>query len=149
VEELPPRYHEYAHPALAHLERALFADRPAADPPPLDGAVRFLEGPGGRATLELVAEELLALLRDGTPPERIAVVCPSLDPLPRPARDGVSPASASPTPWRDRSGSRTPAFGQALLSMLRFAWLGGERRDPLRLPALRRSRGCRARAPTT
>src|SRR4051794_16267090 len=28
VEELPPRYAEYAHPALAHLERALFTDVP-------------------------------------------------------------------------------------------------------------------------
>src|SRR5207248_1088693 len=62
IEELPPRYHEYAQPALAYLERALFADRPPLEAPPLDGALRFLEGAGGRATLELVAEELLALI---------------------------------------------------------------------------------------
>src|SRR5581483_8891078 len=42
VEELPPRYHAIAPPALAHLERTLFSDEPA-DAPPLDGVVRFFE----------------------------------------------------------------------------------------------------------
>src|SRR5207248_8228093 len=58
--ELLPRSSEFAAPALAHLERALFEpSRPAAD---TSGAVRFLEGAGTRGTLELVGEELLALL---------------------------------------------------------------------------------------
>src|SRR3954454_7821472 len=52
IEELAPRFAEYAAPALAHLERSLFEEaRPA--PVPADGAVRFLEGAGARGTLEL------------------------------------------------------------------------------------------------
>ena len=47
--------------------------------PQLDGAVRFFEGAGARGTLELVGEEVLALIRSGTPPEQIALVAPSLD----------------------------------------------------------------------
>ena len=44
VEELPPRSSEYAAPALAQLERTLF--EPGAEPQPIGGAVRFLEGAG-------------------------------------------------------------------------------------------------------
>src|SRR5438045_2215374 len=77
TQELAPRFAEYAAPALAHLERALFEERPPS-PVPLDGAVRFLEGAGARGTLELAGEELLALLRDGTPAEQIALVAPQL-----------------------------------------------------------------------
>jgi ATP-dependent helicase/nuclease subunit B len=128
IEELPPRYHEYAHPALAHLERALFADRPPEDPPPLDGALRFLEGAGGRATLELVAEELLALVRAGTPPERIAVVCPSLDRFRAPLETAFATLGL-PYALEGRIRLAHTAFGQALLGVLRFAWLGGGRRD--------------------
>src|SRR5262245_16750062 len=54
IEELPPRYGEVAPPALAHLERHLFAEEPPAGPA-LDGAIHFLEGAGARGTLELVA----------------------------------------------------------------------------------------------
>src|SRR5437763_6313973 len=78
TQELAPRFAEYAAPALAHLERALFEERPPA-PVPLEGAVRFLEGAGARGTLELAGEELLALLRDGTPAEQIALVAPQLE----------------------------------------------------------------------
>src|ERR671935_579791 len=60
-------------PVLAHLERALFGDAGRA-PPALDGSLRFLEGAGLRGTIELVAEEVLALLRTGTPAEEIAIV---------------------------------------------------------------------------
>ena len=45
----------------------------------LDSSIRFLEGAGRRATLELVAETVLDLVRDGTAPEEIAIVCPSLE----------------------------------------------------------------------
>jgi ATP-dependent helicase/DNAse subunit B len=126
VEELPPRYAEVAPPALAHLERALFGD--AAGTVPIEGAVRFFEGAGARGALELVGEELLALIRAGTPPERIGVVCPSLDHFRAPLETvlgtlGVPYALDGPT----RLG-QTP-FGHALLSLLRFVWLGGTRRD--------------------
>ena len=78
IEELAPRSAEYAHPALAHLERSLFEESPPP-PPDLDAAVRFFEGAGVRGTLELVGDELLHLLRSGTPAEQIAIVAPSLD----------------------------------------------------------------------
>ena len=50
VEELPPRYAAVAPPALAHLERALFADEPGSAPPlgqdpPLPPAARAPPGP--------------------------------------------------------------------------------------------------------
>jgi ATP-dependent helicase/nuclease subunit B len=127
IEELGPRAAEHAAPALAHLERALFAEDPPA-PEPIDGAVRFLEAAGTRGTLELVGEELLALLRDGTPAAEIAVVCPSIDRWRAPLETvlgtlGVPYAIES----RQRLGA-TP-FGHALLSLLRYAWLGGGRRE--------------------
>src|SRR5581483_7415334 len=90
VEELPPCYAEYAHPALAHLERALFADRPPAAPPG-DGAIRFLEAAGALET---------PFGARGVPY----------------ALDGMLRLSHTP-------------YGRALLALLRFAWLGGGRRD--------------------
>ncbi len=127
IEELPPRSSEHAHPALAHLERALFEESPSP-PPELDGAVRFCEGAGPRGTLELVGDELLALMRVGTPADRIGVVVPSLEQWRAPLETvlgtlGVPYAVES----RARLGS-TP-FGHALLQLLRYAWLGGGRRE--------------------
>jgi ATP-dependent helicase/nuclease subunit B len=127
LEELPPRYSEYAHPALAHLERALFADVvPPA--PPSGGAIRFLEGAGARATLELVAQEVLGLIRSGTAPEEILVVCSSLDRVRAPLETAFG---ALGVPYALDGVLRLPQvpFGRALLSLLRFAWLGSGRRD--------------------
>ncbi len=128
VETLPPRYGEYAHPALAHLERTLFAEGGPAPAPPLDGAVRWLEGAGARGTLELVADELLELIRSGTEPDAIAVVCPSLDRV----RGAVETAFGSlgvPFAVEGRVRLGQTAFGNALLSLLRFAWGESRRRD--------------------
>jgi RecB family exonuclease len=126
IEELPPRYGDVAEPAVAHVERALFSDAPGA-PPPLDGAVRFFEGAGTRGALELVAEEVLALVRGGTPPERIGIVCPSVERWRAPLGTAFGTLGI---PHAVESPLRLPqtAFGQALLSLLRFAWLGGDRR---------------------
>src|SRR6185312_9814898 len=77
IEELPPSQ-EARTPVLAHLERALFGVEAAA-PPELDGSLRFLEGAGIRGTLELVADEILTLVREGTAADAIAIVCPTLD----------------------------------------------------------------------
>lgn len=127
IEELPPRYAESAHPALAHLERALFTDVP---PPsePLDGAVRFFEGAGARGALELVGEELLALLRAGTPPERIGIVCPSVERWRAPLETALGTLGVPYSVDGEVRLAQTP-YGQALTAMLRFAWLGGTRRD--------------------
>src|ERR671932_628788 len=75
IEELPARP-DVRPPALAHLERVLFAEPAHADPPPLDGTIRFFEAAGRRGVLELVGDELLELIRAGTAPEAIALVCP-------------------------------------------------------------------------
>jgi ATP-dependent helicase/nuclease subunit B len=128
VEELPPAAAAETHPALVHLERTLFADGPGPEPPPLEGAVRFLEGAGARAALELVADEVLRLLRDGTPPEAVGLVCPSLERLRAPVETVLSAAGIPfAVEGRTRLG-RTP-FGQALLAALRFLWQSGERGD--------------------
>jgi ATP-dependent helicase/DNAse subunit B len=127
IEELGPRSAEYAHPALAHLERALFEESPPP-PPELDAAVRFLEGAGLRGTLELMADEVMALLRSGTPAERIAIVAASPERSRRPLETALGVLDI---PYaidaRIRLGE-TP-FGHALLQLLRFAWQGGDRRE--------------------
>jgi ATP-dependent helicase/DNAse subunit B len=127
IEELGPRGSEYAHPALAHLERALFEESPPP-PPELGDGIRFLEGAGVRGTLELVADELAALIRGGMPPERIALVAPSVDSWRAPL-DTV--LAALEIPYAVESPVRLPAtpFGHALVHFLRYAWHDGSRRD--------------------
>ena len=127
IEELPARSGEYGHPALAHLERNLFADEPP-EPVALEGAIRFFEGAGTRGALELVAEEIRELAAAGTPPEEIALVVPALERTRAPVETAFGTLGI---PYviegRVRLG-QTP-FGQALLALLRFAWQGGGRRD--------------------
>lgn len=127
IEELPPRYAEWARPALAHLERSLFDDRPG-EAPPLGGALRFLEGAGTRGCLELVGEEVMRLLRGGTAPEEIALVCPSLERWRSPLETALGLLGV-PYAVEGRTRLAETAFGKALLSLLRFAWLAGGRRD--------------------
>jgi ATP-dependent helicase/DNAse subunit B len=126
VEELPPE-RWYDAPALVHLERTLFTES-TAEPPPLDGAVRFLEAAGTRAVLELVGEDILALLRGGTPAEEIAVVCPSVERLRAPLETVFGELGIPHAPDGRVPLGRT-SFGHALLGLLRFAWLGGGRRE--------------------
>src|SRR5258706_2207684 len=118
---------ESAHPALAHLERALFSDVPP-EAVPIDGAVRFFEGAGARGAVELVGEELLALLRSGVAPERIGVVFPSVDRWRAPLETALGTLGVPYALDGEVRLAQTP-LGQALTSMLRFAWLGGTRRD--------------------
>jgi hypothetical protein len=124
VEELPPQP-SVRPPALAHLERALF--EPAAPgPPPLEGAVRFLEGAGTRGTLELVGDEVLALLRAGVPAEEIGLVAPTLAGLRAPL-DTVFGGLGIPYAVEGRTRLAATQLGHALLSLLRFAWAGAGR----------------------
>jgi ATP-dependent helicase/nuclease subunit B len=125
LEELTPRYADVAHPALAHLERALFAGG-VAEAPAIEGAVRFFEGAGSRGTLELVGEEVLELLREGTEPAQIGVVVPSLERWRGPLETafgtlGIPHAVDAPLRFAQTG------YGQALLALLRFAWSGAER----------------------
>ncbi|MBV8256887.1 MAG: PD-(D/E)XK nuclease family protein [Actinobacteria bacterium] len=127
IEELPPRYGEVAEPALAHLERALFSDTPP-EAVPIDGAVRFFEGAGARGALELVGEELLALLRGGTPAERIGLIVPSGERWRGPLETALGTLGIPYSVDGDVRLAQTP-LGQALLGILSFAWLGGARRE--------------------
>ncbi|MFL5779780.1 MAG: PD-(D/E)XK nuclease family protein [Thermoleophilaceae bacterium] len=74
-ESLGPTAEHYApesRAALHHLERTLF-DPPPSRPDP-GGAVRLLSAGGERAEVELVAAQVLELLRGGTPAGEVAVV---------------------------------------------------------------------------
>jgi ATP-dependent helicase/DNAse subunit B len=127
IEVLGPRFHEYAQPALARVERRLFDDAPA-EPAEMGGAVRFLEGAGTRATLELVGREILSLVRAGTAPERIAIVCPALERWRAPIETGLG-AFGVPVSIAARPRLPQTPFGRALLGLLRFVWRGGGRRE--------------------
>ncbi len=90
--------------------------------------MRFLAGAGTRGTLELVAEELLALLAEGTPPEQIALVVPSLEPR-RASIEAVLASFAIPYAVEARTRFAATPLGQALVALLAFAWAGGGRRE--------------------
>ncbi len=127
IEELPPSAERHAQPALAYLERTLFGAASPA-PPPLEGALRFLEGAGVRGTLELVAAEVLSLLKAGVEAGEVVVVCPSLERVRTPLETAFG---AIGVPYRLDAPLRLSqtAFGSALLALLRYAWLGGGRSD--------------------
>ena len=127
IEELPPRYDEVAQPAIAHVERALFADA-APVAPGIDGALRFFEGAGVRGALELVGEEILALVREGVAPEDIGVICPTTERWRAPL-ETVFGTLGIPYVLDGRPRLSETAFGHAMLGLLRFAWLDGTRGD--------------------
>src|SRR5437588_377880 len=124
IEELPPRP-EVRPPALAHLERGLFSGM-TSEAPQIDGALRFFEGAGRRGTLERVAEELLALIRAGTPPEKIALVCPRVERYRAPLETALGSLGV-PYAIEGQVRFDQTELGRALLSLLRFAWQGGGR----------------------
>jgi ATP-dependent helicase/DNAse subunit B len=125
IEELPPRDAATISPVLRHLERGLFEDAPGPAPQ-LDGTLRFLEGAGTRGTLELLAETISGLIRSGTAPERIGIVCDSVERW-RTALDATFGALGVPVAIEERPRLGQTPFGAALVSLLRVAWLGGER----------------------
>jgi ATP-dependent helicase/DNAse subunit B len=128
VEELPAAYADVAHPALAHLERALFQGRPVGEAPELEGAVRFLEGAGPRGVLELVAVEVLDLIRGGAAPESIGIVVPTADRWRAPLETVLGPLGVPYCVEARMRLAETP-LGHALTGLLRYAWLGGSRTD--------------------
>ncbi len=126
LEELPPRGLEFVAPALAHLERSLFQTEP--DRQPIGGAIRFLAGAGVRGTLELVADQILDALREGLPPEQVGIIVPSVERWRAPLETVMGSLGV---PYAIEAGVRftdTP-LGYALVSLLRFAWAGGGRRE--------------------
>ena len=127
IVELPPRAAEYLPPALAHVERELFAPTSGARAARRRRSASSRE-PGTRGTLELVAEEALAAIRAGIAPDEIAVVCPSLDAITRPARDGVRRARRPR--WRSRVGRRSARRRSGTRSSRSFASPGSAASDP-------------------
>ena len=98
--------------------------------PPIDGAVRFLEGAGTRGTLELVGEEVLELLRAGTPAggdraRRRRRSTAGAAPL-----ETVFSALGIPYAIEGRVAARARRRSATRsLSLLRFAWGGAGRRE--------------------
>lgn len=127
IEERAPRSSEYQHAALAHLERALFEESPPPSPELGDG-IRFFEGAGARGTLELVGDELIALIRAGTPPEQIALVAPNVEQWRAPLETVLGGLDV-PYAVESRMRFSSTALGHALLHFLRYTWLEGSRRD--------------------
>ncbi len=126
IEELSPRSEEFVAPALAHLERSLFEPEP--EQRPLGGAVRFLAGAGVRGTLELVADQVLDALRGGIAPEQIGIVAPSVERW-RASLETVMGTLGIPYAIEARTKLGDTPLGHALISLLRFAWGGGGRRE--------------------
>jgi ATP-dependent helicase/DNAse subunit B len=127
IEELSTHATFDVHPALAYLERTLF-DAPSVEAPALEGAIRFLEGAGVRGALELVGEEILQLVRGGIAPDAIGVVCPSVERV-RAAVETAFGSLGIPYGVEAHVPLGQTAFGHALISLLRYAWLGGTRSD--------------------
>jgi RecB family exonuclease len=120
--ELPDRSEHYApgaRGALHHLERRLFEPGGARVSP--NGAVRLLEAGGERAEAELVAAEVLELMREGVEPRDVAVLVRggqrAVASLAAGLADyGVPVASAARVPLRrTRLGGGVLAFARAAL----------------------------------
>ena len=142
VRELPAldeHYEPRSRDALHHIERSLFESAPdRVDPGP---TVRLLEAGGERAEAELVAAEVLSLLRVGLPAEEIVVVYRSLA---RSApviervfdRYGIAVAGRRSVPFTDT------ALGRSVRALARCALLDEDRAraqdllDYLRAPGL-------------
>ncbi len=129
ITELPALGEHYApesRAALHHLERGLFEPESGSGSGPVPDrvdpaeAVQLLEAGGELAEAELVAAEVLKLLRAGVPGEEIAVVYRS------PERSGplierVFTRYGIPTAQERRTLARTIALGRGLLGLGRCA----------------------------
>ncbi|HEU4974612.1 MAG TPA: PD-(D/E)XK nuclease family protein [Baekduia sp.] len=121
-------YAPQARPVLHHLERGLYEpDRPAVDP---QGCVLALEGGGERAEIELVAGEVVRLIRDGVAPEEIAVVHRGLEDV-APLVEQVFRAYDVPVALRRQIVVGHTALGRGLVALVRCALLDGTADDLL------------------
>ena len=113
-----------ARPSRAFALRGA-AHRSAAD----RGRGAIPRGPRARALRSSSSgEEILALIRGGMPADEIAVIVPTLDRVRSPLETAFG-ALGVPYSYEGRVSLRRTPFGTALLGLLRFAWLGGTRRD--------------------
>lgn len=121
VLELPPldeHYRPQSRRALHHLERRLFSSAPERIDP--GEAVRLLEAGGERAEAELLAAEVLELLRAGVPGQEIAVVCRSLDSSAA-LIEAVFDQYGIPVAVDRRVGFGETALGRGLIALARCA----------------------------
>ena len=128
---LPDRSEHYApgaRGALHHLERRLF--EPAAPRCAPNGAVRLLEAGGERAEAELVAAEVLELMREGVVAEDIAVLVRGGGAALALAR-GLAAYGVPVAPDVAVPLARTP-LGAGVLAFARAALPGGAAQDVLR-----------------
>jgi ATP-dependent helicase/DNAse subunit B len=122
VLELPAldeHYGEGSRAALHHLERSLFEPEPGRVEP--GNAVRLMEAGGERAEAELLAAEVLALLRDGIPGHEIVVMCRSLRKA-APVIERVFEQYGIQIAIEHRIPFAHTALGRGLLGMCRCAW---------------------------
>jgi ATP-dependent helicase/DNAse subunit B len=126
VRELPgldAHYESASRAALHHLERFLFEpDGERVDP---GDSVRLLEAAGDRAEAELVAAEVIGLMRAGVPAEEIVVVYRSLSRSAAViervfARYGIPLASHRRVPFTHTS------LGRSVRALARCALLGSD-----------------------
>ena len=109
-------YAPSARAPLGHLERSLF--EPDARRVEAGDALRLLEGGGERAELELVAEEIRALLDGGMPAGEIAVAARSPE-LIADLLEEVFTAVGIPYALQRRRRLPMSALGRALIGVLR------------------------------
>lgn len=130
AEELPAlddHYDARSRAALHHLERGLFADVPVTAAAAGE-AVRLLSAGGARAEVELVAAQVLRLLREGTRPGDVAVVFRD----PRRYAELVAHVFAAygiPHSISRHVPLAHTALGRGLLALLRCAGEGGSAAD--------------------
>ena len=140
VLELPALEEHYApdsRAALHHLERHLFEPPPERVEP--GDAIRLLEAGGMRAEAELVAAEVLALLRSGVPGEEIVVLERTLTGM-APVLERVFALYGIPAASQRRVRLAHTGLGRGILALARCAWVAsapaGELVAYLRTPGL-------------
>ena len=137
IEELPPRFDEVAHPALAHLERALFSDSSAPTRPRSRARCASSRARGRAVRWSSSVRRFSRLLRGGTAGGADRLSC---------ARASSAGARRSRRRWATLGVpyaidgrvrfAQTRSWTARWSRLLRFAWLGGTRARSLCVPAL-------------